>query len=517
MRGPGRGVRLAALLLVALALALAGCGKKPDFPLPPPGAEDVRFPGPYPNPELDPPPARPRPPARMTEHDRCSCSRSRHPPGPPRPEPDPRPMSFTYRSGLLHAEAVPLPSLAEAVGTPFYAYSTAALEANYRAYAQALAGLDATICYALKANSNQAVVRTLARLGAGADVVSGGELARARAAGVPPARIVFSGVGKTRAEMRAALEAGIHQLNVESLPELEALSEVAVSMGITAPVALRINPDVDAPTHAKIATGKKENKFGIDIDHARSAFARARELPGIEPVGVAVHIGSQLTDLAPFRAAFARVAELVRALRADGVAIRRLDLGGGLGITYRDETPPAVADYAAVIRETTRGLDCHLTVEPGRSLVGNAGVLVAQVLYVKTGLSRRFVIVDAAMNDLIRPSLYDAWHTIVPVQEPAPCATLEPVDVVGPVCETGDTFAVQRPLPPLAPGDLVAFLSAGAYGAVMASSYNSRPLVPEVLVRDAAFAVVRRRPTIEEMLAAESLPPWLEPEAGAPG
>ena len=418
---------------------------------------------------------------------------------------------FTYRDGVLHAEDVALPALAAEVGTPFYCYSSAALEANYRAFATAFEGTDTGICYALKANSNLAVIRTLARLGAGADVVSEGEMRRALAGGVPAGRIVFSGVGKTRGEMRAALEAGIFQLNVESIPELEALSEVAASLGRTASIGIRVNPDVDAQTHAKIATGKKENKFGIDIDHAREIYARAAALPGIAPVAVAVHIGSQLTSLEPFRAAFERVVELVHALRADGHDIKRLDLGGGLGILYRDEEVPAVDAYAGMVRSITGNLGCHVTLEPGRALVGNAGILVTRVIYRKTGLHREFLIVDAAMNDLIRPSLYDAWHTILPVVEPSSDAPGSPIDVVGPVCESGDTFAVQRVLPHLDKEDLVAFLSAGAYGAVMSSSYNTRPLIPEVLVSGADHAVVRRRPSVEEMLAAERVPAWLDP------
>ncbi len=416
---------------------------------------------------------------------------------------------FTYRDGVLHAEGVPLPAIAAEVGTPFYCYSTAALVANYRAYAGAFEGQDAGVCYALKANSNLAVVRTLAQQGAGADVVSEGEMRRALAAGVPANRIVFSGVGKTREEMRAALEAGIYQLNVESVPELEALSEVASSLGAEAPIAIRVNPDVDAKTHAKIATGKKENKFGIDWDHAREVYARAAALPGIRPLGIAVHIGSQLTDLAPFRAAFERVVELLHALRADGIDIQRLDLGGGIGIRYRDETPPDLNEYAGMVRSITGNLGCHVTLEPGRALVGNAGILVSKVVYLKHGLARRFLIVDAAMNDLIRPSLYDAYHAIKPVTEPA--ADVEPmtVDVVGPVCESGDTFALQRPLPPMKADDLVAFCSAGAYGAVMASTYNTRPLAPEVLVNGDAFAVVRPRPKIEDLLGLDRVPEWL--------
>ncbi len=418
--------------------------------------------------------------------------------------------AFAYRAGWFHAEAVSLARVAEAVGTPVYCYAGSVLADGYRAFAAAFAGQDAGICYALKANSNLAVVGTLARLGAGADVVSEGELMRALAAGIPADRIVFSGVGKTRAEMKAALTAGIFQLNVESLPELEALSQVAAGLGVTAPVALRVNPDIDAGTHHKISTGRKENKFGIDIDHAREAYAFAAGLPGVRAVGVAVHIGSQLTSLAPFRAAFKKAAHLVQALRADGHAIDRLDLGGGLGIVYREETPPTPTDYAALVAEATQGLGCRVLLEPGRALVGNAGVLLTRVLYVKTGLHRRFVIVDAAMNDLIRPSLYDAWHGILPVAEPMPGSVAEPFDVVGPVCETGDTFAVQRPLVAPRPGDLMAVLSAGAYGAVMASTYNTRPLVPEVLVDGDRFAVIRPRVDCAALLALDRLPSWLE-------
>jgi diaminopimelate decarboxylase len=425
--------------------------------------------------------------------------------------------AFAYRNGVLHAEGVALPALAAAVGTPFYCYSSAALTAAYQAFAGAFAGTDTGLCYAVKANSNLAVIRTFAALGAGADVVSEGELKRALAAGVPAGRIVFSGVGKTRTEMRTALDAGIHQINVESIPELEALSEVAAGLGHTADIAVRVNPDVDARTHAKISTGKKENKFGIDIDHARAVYRRAAELPGIRPVAVAVHIGSQLTSLAPFRAAFERVIELVQALRADGHDITRLDLGGGLGILYRDEDVPSVGDYAGMVRSITGNLGCHVTLEPGRARVGNAGILVARVIYRKEGVHRNFLIVDSAMNDLIRPSLYDAWHTILPVNEPAPDAPRHPIDVVGPVCESGDTFGVQRMLPYLEQDDLVAFLSAGAYGAVMASTYNTRPLVPEVMVSGTDYAVVRPRPAIEDLLAAERMPDWLDTPATALG
>jgi diaminopimelate decarboxylase len=366
------------------------------------------------------------------------------------------------------------------------------------------------VCFALKANSNLAVLETLAREGAGADVVSGGELKRALAAGISPTKIVFSGVGKTREEIRAAIDAGILQLNAESLEELEVISQEATRLNKTAAIAIRINPDIDAGTHHKISTGRKENKFGIDLAHAREAYRRAHNLPGLAPVAVAVHIGSQLTSLQPFAAAFEVVASFVEALRRTGFPIDRVDLGGGLGISYRGETPPAVADYAALARRAFGNLDCHLILEPGRAIAGSAGVLVSRVLFVKTGVARRFVILDAAMNDLMRPSLYDAYHPVLPVLEPAVGEPFEPVDVVGPVCETGDTLAVQRLLPSLTPGELVAITAAGAYGAVMASSYNSRPLVPEVLVSGECFAVVRRRPSIEDILAMENPAPWLK-------
>lgn len=417
--------------------------------------------------------------------------------------------AFAYRNGMLHAEEVALDRIAAEVGTPFYCYAAGAIESAYRAFEAALAGLPATICYALKANGNLAVVRSLARLGAGADVVSEGELRRALAAGIPAEKIVFAGVGKTADEMAAAIEAGILQFNVESLPELELLSRVARARGATAAIALRVNPDVDARTHAKIATGKKENKFGIDLDQARAVFHHAATLPGIAVAGIAVHIGSQLTDLAPYRTAFARVAALFRELRAEGLPLKRLDLGGGLGITYRDEPAPDLAAYAAAVRDATAGLDAELIFEPGRFLVGNAGVLVTRVLYVKAGTARRFVIVDAAMNDLIRPTLYDAWHDIVPLSESAPDAARQPVDIVGPVCETADTFAEHRDLPPIAAGDLLAICSTGAYGAVMSSTYNCRLPAPEVLVRGCDYAVVKPRPDHAALLAGDRLPPWL--------
>ncbi len=416
---------------------------------------------------------------------------------------------FTYRNGALHAEDVPLARIAAEVGTPAYVYSQATLVHHYRTFADAFAGQDATVCFAVKANSNQAVIRLLAREGAGADVLSEGELRRARAAGVAPAKIVFSGVGKSRDEIALALAEGVGQINVESEPELELISEVATARGVAAPVAVRVNPDVDARTHEKITTGRKENKFGIDIDRAPAIYARAAALPSIRVVGVAVHIGSQLTELAPFRAAFGLVAGLIGRLRADGHDIRRLDLGGGLGVPYRDETPPPPDRYAAMVRETVGHLGLELVLEPGRLITANAGILLARVLFVKEGAARTFVVLDAGMNDLIRPALYDAWHGIVPVQESAPDAPEVPVDVVGPVCETGDIFARERPMPVLHSSELVAIRSAGAYGAVMSSTYNSRPLVPEVLVRNDAYAVIRPRQTIEQLIGLDRLPSWL--------
>ncbi len=416
---------------------------------------------------------------------------------------------FAYVDGQLHAEAVPLVAIAAAVGTPFYCYSSTAIEGRYRQFAAAFAGERAEICYAVKANSNLAVIRLLARLGAGADVVSEGELRRALAAGVPPERIVFSGIGKTAAEIAFALDAGIKQINVETAPELTLLSDVASARGKRAPTAIRVNPDVDAGTHAKIATGMKESKFGIDLEHAPAAFRRAAQLPGIELVGVAAHIGSQLTELAPYEIAFSRLVALHQTLAAEGIRLKSLDLGGGLGIRYQDERPPAIEDYAALVKRLTRGLDVALAFEPGRWMVGNAGVLVARVLYVKEGSARHFIIQDAAMNDFIRPSLYDAWHEIVPILQPAAMTERKPVDIVGPVCETGDTFALQRPLPAVAAGDLLAMLSAGAYGAVMSSSYNSRLLVPEVLVRGDRFAVIRPRPSYDALLSQDRMPDWL--------
>ena len=417
-------------------------------------------------------------------------------------------MSFTYRAGVLHAEDVPLSEIAARFGTPTYVYSTAALRQRFRAYVEAFAGLDPTICYALKANSNQAVIATFAREGAGADIVSLGELKRALAAGVPAGKIVFAGVGKTAEEMRAALAAGILQFNVESEPELRMLSGVAEAMGTKAPVALRVNPDVDAGTHAKITTGKAENKFGIEMAQAQDVAALARSLPGISLEALSVHIGSQLTAMAPFRAAFARLGDLARRLNATGPGLRRLDFGGGVGVVYRDETPPDLAAYAAAVREAVAGLDVGIVLEPGRSLVAEAGVLLARVIRVKEGTAKRFAIVDAAMNDLIRPTLYEAWMPIMPVRAPREGANLSPMDVVGPICETGDYLARDRDMPPLADGDLVVVGAAGAYGSAMGSTYNSRPLAAEVLVSGSRTALVRPREDIEAIIARESLAPW---------
>ncbi|MFV3074622.1 diaminopimelate decarboxylase [Niveispirillum fermenti] len=419
---------------------------------------------------------------------------------------------FHYVQGRLHAEGVALEAIAAAVGTPTYVYTTEGLTAAWRAYADAFAGQDVDICYALKANSNLAVIRTLATLGAGGDVVSVGEMRRALAAGIPAGKIVFSGVGKTKAELAAALTAGIHQINVESLPELDALSAVAVELGIDAPIAIRINPDVDAETHGKINTGRKEDKFGIDFAHAGEAYARALSLPGLKPLGIAVHIGSQLLKTTPFRRAFGKLAGLVRELKASGVPLSRIDLGGGLGVPYKSEdAAPDYHAYARAIAETVGDLGCRVTLEPGRSLVAAAGLLLTRTIFVKDGLHRRFLIVDAAMNDLVRPAMYEAWHSVVPVAEPAAGAPLTEADIVGPVCETGDTFARLRPMPPVAPGDLLAFLTAGAYGAAMSSTYNSRPLVAEVLVSGDRFETVRRRPSFEDSLTLEAMPDWLSP------
>jgi len=418
---------------------------------------------------------------------------------------------FLYRDGQLMAEDVPLAEIAAAVGTPFYCYSTATLRRHFQLFDDALAGMDHLVCFAMKSLSNIAVLKVLGDLGAGMDVVSGGEYARARAAGIPAERIVFSGVGKTREEMAMALDGGLRQFNVESEPELRALSQVAAGMGATAPITLRVNPDVDARTHEKIATGRKTDKFGVPIDRARDIYALAATLPGIEVVGIDVHIGSQLTSLDPFEQAYLKVADLTRELRADGHDIRRLDLGGGLGIPYTrgNDAPPLPSDYGALIRRTVGDLGCEIEIEPGRLISGNAGILVSKLLYVKEESDRRWLIVDAAMNDLIRPAMYGAHHDIVPLTEPESGVEQTEADIVGPVCESGDTFARSRPMPPLAEGDLIAFRSAGAYAAVMASEYNSRPLVPEVLVNGDQFAVIRARPTIDEMLSRDTIPAWL--------
>ncbi|MCT7377438.1 diaminopimelate decarboxylase [Chelativorans salis] len=418
---------------------------------------------------------------------------------------------FQYQDGILHAEDVPLPDIAAAVGTPFYCYSTATLTRHYRVFTEALSGLDSLICYALKANSNQAVVKTLGDLGAGADVVSEGELRRALAADIPPQKILFSGIGKTEREMDFALSAGILCFNVESLPELELLSARAEALGLKAPVSLRINPDVDARTHKKISTGKAENKFGIPWKDARDAYRRAASLPGLEVTGIDMHIGSQITELQPFDDAFALLTELTETLRKDGHAIEHVDLGGGLGVPYREdnEPPPLPGAYAGIVRKHVTRLGVKVFLEPGRLIAGNAGVLVSEVIYVKEGEAKNFLIVDAAMNDLIRPTLYDAYHAIRPVREPAADASWMTADVVGPVCETGDFLALDRDLPAMRSGDLIAIATAGAYGAVQASTYNSRLLVPEVLVKDGRFHVVRPRMTYEALIGLDSMPDWL--------
>jgi len=420
---------------------------------------------------------------------------------------------FDLKDGVLHAEDVPLPAIAEAVGTPVYVYSTATIERHVAVFKAALADVESgpegpLIAFAIKANPNRAVLATLARAGLGADVVSGGELLRARAAGIRADRIVFSGVGKTAEEMRLALAEGIFQFNIESEPEAEMLSEVAGAAGRRAPVAFRINPNVVAGTHAKISTGGSEDKFGVAYDRAPAAYARAAELPGLEVRGVAVHIGSQLTDLAPSRAAFDKIGALIGALRAQGHAISTADLGGGLGVPYdpAKPVPPIPADYGAMVGEVTRGWNVRLLFEPGRVIVGNAGVLLSRVIRVKQGVTDPFVIVDAAMNDLMRPSLYDAWHDIRAV---APGGQRMTANIVGPICESGDTFARKRAMDLVAPGDLVTFMTAGAYGATMANTYNSRALTPEVLVHGDQWAVVRERQPIEALIAADKLPPWI--------
>ena len=419
---------------------------------------------------------------------------------------------FSYRDGRLFAEDVPVETLAREVGTPFYVYSTATLERHYQVFTDAFGDLSVLVCYAVKANSNQGVIETLARLGSGADVVSGGELQRALRAGIPANKIMFSGVGKTRAEMEGALDAGILCFNVESEPELERLSDVASSMGKTAPVSLRINPDVDAKTHAKITTGLSENKFGIPWARAREAYARAAELPGLSVIGIDMHIGSQITQLEPFDQAFGKLGELIGALRADGHTIEHVDLGGGLGIPYSDDNdpPPHPDAYAQVVRRHVEKLDCQIIFEPGRLIAGNAGILVTQVEYVKPALQKTFIIIDAAMNDLIRPTLYDAHHTIRPVVEPTSDELWPVVDLVGPVCETGDYIAKDRSFPPVKEGDLIAVFSAGAYGAVQAGTYNTRLLVPEVMVNGDSFHIVRPRTSVDELIGLDSRPIWFD-------
>ena len=418
---------------------------------------------------------------------------------------------FVYRGGALYAEDVALERIAGEVGTPFYCYSSAAIERRFRVFSAAFADCDALICYAVKANSNQAVLTTLARLGAGMDVVSEGELRRARAAGAPAEKIVFSGVGKTRAEMALALDEDILCFNVESEPELEALSEVAAARGRIARVAIRINPDVDARTHAKIATGRSENKFGVPISRARDVYARARALPGLAVTGVDMHIGSQITDMRPFDDAFALIADFVRELRADGHRIDHVDLGGGLGVPYRfdNDPPPRPELYAEIVARRTRGLGCRIVLEPGRLIVAGAGVLVTSVLYVKHGEGRNFVVVDAAMNDLIRPTLYDAYHECLPLAEPPADAPRLRADVVGPICESGDFLALDREMAALKAGDYLAVMTAGAYGAVQAGTYNTRRLAPETLVKGGEYALVRPRPSYDDLIGLDKIPPWL--------
>ena len=419
---------------------------------------------------------------------------------------------FAYRDGVLFAEGVDLPALAERVGTPFYCYSSATLERHYKVFADAFADVPSLVCYALKANSNQAVIATLARLGAGADIVSGGELKRALAAGVPAGKIVFSGVGKTKEEIAAGLAAGIYCFNVESEAELQALAAIASEMKRTAPVSVRINPDVDAKTHAKISTGKAENKFGVPLARAREFCANAAGMPAIRLVGVDMHIGSQITELAPFERAAALLVGLARDLMKEGHRLEHIDFGGGLGIPYQsdNEPPPLPADYAAMVKRHAKGLGLRLVFEIGRMIAGNAGVLITRVIYVKRGLEKTFIVVDAAMNDLVRPTLYEAYHEIRPVRVPRPGTQWIVADVVGPVCESGDYLALDRKLPAVAEGDLLAIMTAGAYGAVHSGTYNTRALVPEVLVREAESAVVRPRIDADAIIAFDRMPPWLE-------
>ena len=425
---------------------------------------------------------------------------------------------FLYRNGQLYAENVPVEQIADAVETPFYCYSTATLERHFQLFEQALKGLDCLICYAVKANSNVAVLKTLARIGAGADVVSEGEFRRALVAGIPGAKIIFSGVGKTRRELAFAIENNVRQINVESKPELDLLNEVAAGMGAVVPISIRVNPDVDAKTHEKISTGKAENKFGVAYQDAPALYRRAADMRNIKVMGVDLHIGSQLTDLAPYETAYTLTRDLVQRLEADGIPIPRIDLGGGLGVPYShsNQPPPLPLDYGAMVKRIFAGMeDREFEIEPGRLIAANAGILVSRVVYVKENAGRRFLILDAAMNDLIRPALYDAWHDIEPVAEAAPGVEMTPYDVVGPICESGDTFAKQRLMPPVRAGDLVVFRSAGAYGAVMASEYNTRPPAAEVIVKGDAFAIIRPRLTYDEILGKDRFPEWLEDESPA--
>ena len=419
--------------------------------------------------------------------------------------------NFSYKVDQLHVEDVAISDIASSVGTPFYVYSQSSIEKNYRDFENAMSGTKYLICYAMKANSNQAVLKILGNLGAGMDVVSGGEYLRAKAAGIPSDRIVFSGVGKTRDEISLAIKGGIRQFNVESEPELIEISKVASELGVEVPITIRINPDVDAKTHSKISTGKSENKFGIPIVSARKTYAFAASLKGIRIIGIDVHIGSQLTDLTPYKDAFNKIRQLTEELRADGHNIFRLDLGGGLGISYESSNNniPLPDDYGSLIKKIFNGLDCELELEPGRWIVGNAGLMISSVIYLKEGEGRNFLIIDAAMNDLLRPALYDAYHDLMPVNKPSDGIELEKYDIVGPVCETGDTFAIQRAIPNMARGEILAFRSAGAYGAVMASEYNSRPLIPEVLVSGNKFEVIRARPSIQDIISRDNLPDWL--------
>ena len=418
---------------------------------------------------------------------------------------------FDYKDGEMFAEDVALREIADNVGTPCYVYSTATFERHYTVFADSFKGIDALVAYSVKANSNIAILATLAKLGAGADVVSGGELQRALTAGIPGHKIVFSGVGKTAPEMRAALIAGIRVFNIESLPELYVLNSVAAEIDVKAPIAFRVNPDVTAGGHEKISTGKKENKFGIAWSHAERAYAEAASLENIDIVGVDVHIGSQIDDLAPFEKAISKVGELISRLRANGHTIRSFDIGGGLGIPYGDNsiTPPPPDKYGAMVKRLTADMDVEMIFEPGRMISGNAGILLSKVLYVKEGEDRKFLIIDAAMNDLLRPALYDAYHEIEPVMAPGGAYEEITYDVVGPICESGDTFTKSRDLPEMSAGDLLVMHSAGAYGASLSSQYNTRPLVPEVLVKGDTYEIIRERPTVEDILKTERLPSWL--------